>query len=154
MVSVPRTHRLLSSFNDGNLLDNGIVSLITGVSVLGIVEHEQHDRVELLLCFSGWASGFVVASFLNETMPWRQRGHAIEPGGAWGALDVLLVEHRYNAHRVHSSCKQPVTKMVSWICRILIYDHQGRSRESLRSCGPGRVKKHGPLKYYKKFKNI
>lgn len=114
IVSVPRIHTLPSIFKDGNFrelkdweasfgLDKGVVSREL---FWGIEEQGQHDRDEL--GFNVWMSGFVVTSFLNETIPWRQRGHGTEPGGPFGELDELLVEQRYKAHPVHNSCKQPI----------------------------------------------
>ena len=117
IVSVPFVHKLVSSFKDGNFWvlkeheagfgeHKGVVSRLVLISFLGIEEHGQHERD--VLGFNVFTSGFAVLSFLNETIPWRQRGQGIEPGGPFGLVVVLLVEHRYNAHRVHNSCKQPV----------------------------------------------
>lgn len=115
-MSKPCIHRFVLSLSDGNFWDlkdreaslglhKGVVSSAVLLLLSAIEEHEQHEREEL--GFNVWIGGFVLASFLNETIPLRQSGHGIEPGGPLGELEVLLVEHRYKAHRVHSSCKQP-----------------------------------------------
>lgn len=38
----------------------------------------------------------VLSSFRNETMPWRHRGQAIEPGGP-ATVEHRFVEQRYKA---------------------------------------------------------
>lgn len=116
IVSKPCIHRFVFSLNDGNFWDlndlevslglhKGVVSNAVLLLPSDIEEHEQHERDEL--DFNIGIGGFVVASFLNATIPLRQSGQGIEPGGPLCELEVLVVEHRYKAHRVHSSCKQP-----------------------------------------------
>lgn len=65
---------ILEQRNSG--LQNGVSDVGSGTSP----EHEQNDRDKLVLAIS-LITGFVPGSIANETMPFRQRGHAIEPGG-------------------------------------------------------------------------
>ena len=46
-------------------------------------------------------------NLVNEMMPWRQRGHGMDPGGPNDSEGLLVVEHKYRAHLTHSSCLQP-----------------------------------------------
>lgn len=73
-------------------------------------EHAQNDSDNddvLLMWLSLPIIGYVPASLANETMPWRQSGHAIKPGGPWARVELLFVEQRYRAHRVQNSWEQP-----------------------------------------------
>lgn len=65
-------------------------------------EHVQNVRDRLVLANS-FTAGFVPGSMANETMPLRQRGQAIEPGGPWATVHVQFVEQRYRAQRVQNS---------------------------------------------------
>lgn len=53
----------------------------------------------------------IVGSFTNETIARLQRGQGIDPGGFRAALATMLVEHRWRAQRVQSSCSQPVPSL-------------------------------------------
>lgn len=66
------------------------------------LEQVQNDRDKLVLAIS-LAIGFVLGSLTNETMPFRQSGHAIEPGGPLEHDDVQFVEQRYSAQHVQNS---------------------------------------------------
>lgn len=58
-------------------LHNGVVNVGgSGASP----EQVQNDKDKLVLVIS-LAIGFVLGSLMNETMPFRQSGHAIEPVG-------------------------------------------------------------------------
>lgn len=65
-------------------------------------EHLQKDRDKLVLAIS-LTTDLVPGSLTNETMPCRQRGHAIEPGGPLATVEVQFVEQRYKAHGVQNS---------------------------------------------------
>ena len=65
-------------------------------------EHVQNDSDKLVLAFS-LAIDLAPRSLTNETMPFRQRGHAIEPGGPLDTVEVQFVEQRYKAHLVQNS---------------------------------------------------
>lgn len=65
-----------------------------------VQEQKGSDRLVLA---ASLVIGIVSASLTNETMPCRHRGQGIEPGGPWATVEVLLVEHRYNAQRVQNS---------------------------------------------------
>lgn len=60
-------------------------------------EHAQRVKDKLVLGYS-LVIGVVPGSLTNETIPCLQSGHAIEPGGLCGTVELLLVEHKYNAH--------------------------------------------------------
>ena len=60
-------------------LQNGVVSEVVD-SASASPEQVQNVRDKLVLAIS-LANGLVPGSLANETMPFRQRGHAIEPGG-------------------------------------------------------------------------
>ena len=66
------------------------------------LEHVQNDRDKLVLAIS-LTTGLVPGSLTNKTMPCRQRGHAIEPGGPLAMVEVQFVAQRYKAHRVQNS---------------------------------------------------
>lgn len=59
-------------------------------------EHVQNVRDKLVLAIS-LTIGLVPGSLANETMPCRQRGQAIEPGGPFATVEVQFVEQRYKA---------------------------------------------------------
>lgn len=48
----------------------------------------------------------------KDTMPCRQRGQGMEPGGIDDSVGMLLVEQRYRAHLTQSSCAQPSAAIV------------------------------------------
>lgn len=84
-------------------LQNGVVSEVgSGPSP----EHVQNERDKLVLAIS-LTNGFVPGSLTNETMPFRQRGQAIEPRGHWETVELLFMEQRYKAHFVQNSWSQP-----------------------------------------------
>lgn len=56
-------------------LQNGVSSVSEPRAV-----HVQNDRDRLVLAMS-FTIGDVASSLTNDTMPWRHRGQAIEPGG-------------------------------------------------------------------------
>lgn len=58
-------------------LQNGVSSVL-GSGPRAV--HVQNDRERLVLAIS-LAIGDAPSSLTNETMPWRHRGQAIEPGG-------------------------------------------------------------------------
>lgn len=107
--------RLELSFIDGNfwqlkdLRGDGNSGLHKGVvssemlSVSSANVHVKNDSGKLVRDIPSAVSDLVPGSFLNETIPWRQRGQGIEPGGPWAALEAVLVEQRYNAQRVQNS---------------------------------------------------
>lgn len=66
------------------------------------LEHVQNDRDKLVLAIS-LTTCLVPGSLTNKTMPCRQRGHAIEPGGPLAMVEVQFVAQRYKAHRVQNS---------------------------------------------------
>lgn len=84
--------------------------LVTRVSFLEsgfevIIEHAVNrdvDELAVARAFIMLASG----SFVNETIPFRQRGHGIDPGGPC-TFEVELVEERYSAQLVQYSWRQP-----------------------------------------------
>lgn len=53
-----------------------VIEVESGISL----EHVQKDRDKLVLA-TALTVGFVPGSLANDTMPCRQRGHAIDPGG-------------------------------------------------------------------------
>lgn len=55
------------------------VSIVLGSGPSAAV-HVQNDRDRLVLVIS-LVTGDAPSSLMNETMPWRHRGQAIEPGG-------------------------------------------------------------------------
>ena len=59
-------------------LQNGVVRVAH--SDAGSPEHVQNARDKLVRAIS-FTAGFVPGSIANDTMPLRQRGQAIEPGG-------------------------------------------------------------------------
>lgn len=81
--------------------------LQNGVSIeflsMPSVEHEQNVRDKLVLALFSLYSGPVPGSLTNDTIPWRQRGHGIDPGGPWAKVEELLVEQRYRAQLVQNS---------------------------------------------------
>ena len=87
-------------------LHNGVVNVGGGSGTS--LEQVQNDRDKLVLAIS-LAIGFVLGSLTNETMPFRQSGHAIEPGGPLEHDDVQFVEQRYSAQHVQNSWSQPST---------------------------------------------
>lgn len=104
------------SFIDGNFwqlkdrsgegnsgLHSGVVSsAMSSVSSVNEVHVKNESACRLVLGIP--RSGLVAGSFLNDTIPWRQRGHGMDPGGPWvAAVVALVVEQRYNAHRVQNS---------------------------------------------------
>lgn len=109
--------RLELSFIDGNFwqlkdrsgegnsgLHSGVVS--SAMSSLSSVNevHVKNDSGKLVRGIP--RSGLVAGSFLNDTIPWRQSGHGMDPGGPWVVVVVVaavIVEQRYNAHRVQNS---------------------------------------------------
>jgi hypothetical protein len=62
----------------------------------------QIDRDKLVLAIP-FTIGLVFRSFTNETMPFRQRGHAIDPSGPRATIVLQFVEQRYKAHLVQNS---------------------------------------------------
>ncbi|KAF3649803.1 hypothetical protein FXO38_17519 [Capsicum annuum] len=76
------------------------VSNVVGSCPSAVQEQKGNDRLVLP---ASLMIGVVCASLMNETMPCRHKGQGIEPGGPWATVDVLLVEHRYNAQRVQNS---------------------------------------------------
>jgi hypothetical protein len=87
-------------------LQNGVVMSLESPSTK--LEHVQNvkDKFVVVLCIT-FGNGLVCGSFTNETIPWRQRGHAIEPGGPCVLVEAEFVEQRYNAHCVQNSWSQP-----------------------------------------------
>lgn len=79
----PRAHDVLSALHSAVSREVGSAKS---------VEQLQKDS-DLVLVIS-LDMGFVPSSLTNEMMPCRHRGHAIEPGGPWFTVAVLLVEHR------------------------------------------------------------
>lgn len=80
-------------------LQNG-VSNVVGSCPSAV--HAQNGNDRLVLAAS-LMIGVVSASLTNEMIPCRHKGQGIEPGGPCAAVEVLLVEHRYNAQRVQNS---------------------------------------------------
>lgn len=66
------------------------------------LEHVQKDRDKLVLA-TALTVGFASGSLINDTIPCRQRGQAIEPVGPLATFVVLFVEQRYKAHCVQNS---------------------------------------------------
>ncbi len=81
-------------------LHNGVVieEVVSGSSK----EQLQNDRDKLV--FAGpFTIGLTFRSFTNETMPFRHRGHAIDPKGPRPAVVLQFVEQRYKAQLVQNS---------------------------------------------------
>ncbi|MCI07793.1 hypothetical protein A2U01_0028862, partial [Trifolium medium] len=73
-------------------LQNGVVmSLESPSTSLEHVQNDVKDKFVVVLCIT-FGSGLVCGSLTNETMPWRQRGHAIEPGGPCVLVEAEFVE--------------------------------------------------------------
>lgn len=65
-------------------------------------EHPQNDNDKLVLPIS-LGMTLIPGSLTNETMPCRQRGHGIEPGGPLVTDEEQFMVHRYNAHLAQNS---------------------------------------------------
>lgn len=61
-------------------LQNGVVK--EAISGPSSPEHVQNERDKLVLAIVLTIFGLVSGSLTNETMPCRQRGQAMEPGGS------------------------------------------------------------------------
>lgn len=73
-------------------------------------EQAQKGRDNVVLGTS-LTIAIVLSSFTNETMPWRHRGQAIEPGGP-ATVEHRFVEQRYKAQWVQNSWKQPASFVI------------------------------------------
>lgn len=85
-------------------LQKGVEIEVVSEPSLEHAVQRDNDRLGRTVSLIGFAPG----SLMKETIPCRQRGHAMEPGGPGFAVDVLLVEQRYKAQLVQNSCPQPV----------------------------------------------
>lgn len=80
---------------------------------------EQVQKVKDKFVVVLWISlgkGLVCGSLTNVTMPWRQRGQAIEPGGPCLLVEAEVVEQRYKAHCVQNSWSQPAFSYTQSLC--------------------------------------
>lgn len=82
-------------------LQNGVVMSVESPSTS--LEHVQNVNDKFVVLGISLGSGLVPGSLTNETMPWRQRGQAIEPGGPCVVVEAEFVEQRYKAHCVQNS---------------------------------------------------
>ncbi|KAH7845553.1 hypothetical protein Vadar_003482 [Vaccinium darrowii] len=102
-------------------LQNGVsIEFLSAPSV----EHVQNVRDKLVLAPFSLYSVPVPRSLTNDTIPWRQRGHGIEPGGPWAQVEELLVEQRYRDNLCRTrdrNLKSKASFVVTWFIYLQLH---------------------------------
>lgn len=77
----------------------------------------MHGLQKLMAGFGFSSFSGVLGNLINATIPVRQKGHGIDPGGPTISDVMLLVEQRYNAHFTQSWCAHPSAATVQPLSR-------------------------------------
>lgn len=97
------------------------------------------SKLHLMQRLSSWFSlssfGGNLGNFTKDMIPFRQRGHGIEPGRASVSGVVLLVEQRQSAHVMQSSCPQPSEATVQTLSRQTA-QRSSSSEAAVDDCNP------------------